>query len=71
MAITHYGLFRILVPSSPGIKSAEFFKSQGGHKLPWGKHWEPIHDATSVGDARRKFAATRGIRLSPIYDGEK
>lgn len=69
--ITHYGLFRTAVPESPMIKEAEFFKSQGGLVDAWGKNWEPIINATSIGNARRQFALAKGVRLSPIYHGEK
>lgn len=69
--ITHYGLFRLQVPSSPMIKTATFFERQGGLVDDWGKLWEPIEDAASIGDARRKFAAKHGAALSPIYDNEK
>lgn len=68
--ITHYGVFRPGAPSSPMIKEAEFFAEQGGHTQPWGTAWEPIRGATSIGDARRKFAAAHGVVLSSIYDRE-
>lgn len=69
--VTHYGQFREQVPGSPMIKEAEFFKSQGGLTEPWGKHWEPIYDAKTCGDARRKIAAKYGATLSFLYLGEK
>ena len=59
--ITHYGCFREANPNSPMIKEADFFISQGGLKAGWGDNWEPIHDATSIGDARRKFASEKGV----------
>ena len=68
--ITHYGLFRKAAPSSPMIKEAEFFKSQGGLTQAWGKNWEPIRDASTIGEARRKFAIDKGVKLSSIYHGE-
>ena len=70
MAITHYGLFRSQVPGSPMIKEAAYFESSGGLTEEWGKKWEPIHDAGSIGDARRKFATSKGTELSLIYHGE-
>lgn len=69
--VTHYGLFRPQVPASPMIKEAEFFASQGGLTEDWGKSWEPIHDALSVGDARRKIAEKYSVTLSHIYFGER
>lgn len=69
--ITHYGLFREIAPSSPMIKEADFFVEQGGLKEDWGKKWEPIEDAASIGDARRMMATKYGIKLSPIYSGEE
>ena len=69
--ITHYGLFRVEVPSSPFIKTADFFRRQGGLIKDWGKFWEPIADATSIGDARRKFAARHNVKLSSLYDDEE
>lgn len=69
--ITHYGLFRKDVPTSPMVKEADFFREQGGLEQPWGSNWEPIYRATSIGDARRKFAHRHGITLSHIYDGEE
>lgn len=69
--ITHYGLWRPHVPNSPMIKEAQFFAGQGGLSQDWGKGWEPIDDAASVGDARRKFAAAHGAPLSHIYEGEQ
>jgi hypothetical protein len=69
--ITHYGLYRQQVPNSPMIKEALFFEQQGGLKDPWGGAWEPIYNAASVGDARRKFAASKGVELSHIYFGEE
>lgn len=33
------------------VKEAEFFKKQGGHRLPWGRGWMPIM-AESIEDAR-------------------
>lgn len=71
MSITHYGLFRPEVPNSPMIKDADFFIAQGGTRDSWGKSWKPIHDAASIGDARRKLAAKHGVPLSPIYGDEK
>lgn len=68
--ITHYGLFRQHVPNSPMIKEADFFAEQGGLTQDWGKNWEPITGATSIGDARRKIATKYGVTLSPIYSGE-
>lgn len=68
--ITHYGLFRPNVPNSPMVKEAKFFESQGGLSDEWGKAWEPINDATSIGDARRKLAHKYGVTLSHIYLGE-
>lgn len=68
---THYGLFRANVPNSPMIKEAAFFASQGGLTQAWGKNWEPIYGAESIGDARRKFAVKKGITLSIIYLDEK
>lgn len=69
--ITHYGLFRPDVPGSPAIKEAAFFRSQGGLEKRWGRSWEPIEDATSIGDARRKMAEKYGVKLSHIYMDEK
>lgn len=71
MTITHYGLFRASVPESPQIKEASLFESQGGLIENWGKTWEAIHDASSIGDARRKFAQSKGTKLSSIYWDEK
>lgn len=68
--ITQYGCWRQHVPNSPMIKDAAFFISQGGLRDEWGKHWQPIHDCATIGDARRKFAASYGAKLSHIYDGE-
>lgn len=72
--ITHYGLYREHVPNSPGIKEAHFFEEQKRTSNPeetWWKAWEPIEDAKSIGDARRKFAAMKGVTLSHIYLGEQ
>lgn len=69
--ITHYGLFRKDVPNSPMVKEAKFFEQQGGLTEAWGKNWEPIRGAKSIGDARRKFATSKGVELSSIYIGEK
>ncbi len=69
--ITHYGLYRLQAPSSPMIKTAAFFERQGGLVDAWGKFWEPIEDAASIGDARRKFAAEHGTYLSSIYEDEE
>lgn len=68
--ITHYGLFRSIAPQSPMIKEAGFFRDQGGLSEEWGKTWEPIENATGIGDARRKIAIKYGVNLSHIYDGE-
>lgn len=68
--VTHYGLFRTVVPNSPMIKEADFFIRQGGLKEEWGRSWEPIEDAMSIGDARRKFAAKHRVALSSLYDEE-
>lgn len=68
--ITHFGLFRRHVPDSPMIKEAEFFVSQGGLTQSWGTGWTPIYEATSIGDARRKFALAHGVALSLIYQDE-
>ncbi len=69
--VTHYGLFRSVAPNSPMIKEADFFIGQGGLREEWGRSWEPIEDATSIGDARRKFAAKHGVALSSLYGGEE
>lgn len=77
MTITHYGLFRESVPNSPMIKEADFFREQrleskkSENDTHWYLAWEPIHDATSIGDARRKFAAAKGVELSHIYSREE
>lgn len=68
--ITHYGLHRAHVPRSPMIKTAEYFRAQGGLSEGWGKAWEPIYEAPTCGEARRRFAASKGFELSPIYFGE-
>lgn len=68
--VTHYGLYRESAPDSPMVKEAEFFKSQGGLKADWGKAWEPIEDCNTIGDARRKFAESKGVRLSSLYANE-
>ena len=68
---THFCLFRESVPESPMVKEAGFFISQGGLKEDWGKHWEPVYDCETVGDARRKFAESKGVKLSHIYWSEK
>lgn len=52
------------------VKEATFFREQGGHKEPWGKHWVPVI-ATSIGDARRQAAKIFGVPLSHIHWGEK
>lgn len=70
MAVTHYCLFRAALPASPMVKEADFFVAAGGLEKDWGKGWETVEDATSIGDARRKFAALKGVTLSPIYHGE-
>ena len=67
---THYGLFRAHVPESPMIKEAAFFARQGGLESIWGKAWEPIFGASTIGEARRKFAADKGVSLSLIYRDE-
>lgn len=64
-----YVLWREHVPNSPMVKEGNFFRQQGGLTDDWGKSWEPI-DAKTVGDARRKFAESRGVTLSHIYWGE-
>lgn len=69
--ITHYGLFRENIPHSPMIKEASFFESEGGLKDNWGKTWEPIEDASSIGDARRKLAKKYNVELSWIYFDEE
>lgn len=69
-SITHYGVIRAEAPGSPMIKEAEFFVEQGGLTKPWGAAWKPIHGATSIGDARRQFAAENRIVLSSIYKYE-
>ena len=70
-AVTHYGLFRPSVPNSPMIKEAGFFVGQGGLREDWGESWEPITDAGSIGEARKKIAEKYGVELSHIYWGEK
>lgn len=44
------------------VKTADFFKSQGGHTQEWGKAWVPLV-ATSIEDARAKAAATLTVKL--------
>ena len=68
--VTHYGFYRADVPQSPMIKDACMFREQNGHFSEWGKAWEPIYDCNTIGDARRKFAELKGIKLAAIYDGE-
>ena len=68
--ITHYGVFRKHVPDSPAIKEASLFIDQGGLIEDWGKNWEPIRGCKTIGDARRKFAASYKVKLSHIYLGE-
>jgi len=67
---THYGQFREVCPSSPMIKDASLFVRQGGLVEEWGKGWEPIYGASSIGDARRIFARSKNVTLSPLYDDE-
>jgi hypothetical protein len=67
---THYGLFREICPDSPMIKEANFFIKQGGLVEEWGQHWEPIYGASSIGEARRMFARTKGVALSSLYFDE-
>lgn len=66
--ITHFGVEN--TPGSVHIKEATFFREQGGETEAWGKNWEPIFDASTIGAARRKFAEKHGIHLSDIYLGE-
>jgi hypothetical protein len=51
------------------VKTAEFFRSQGGLSEPWGRHWTPVN-ATSIGDARRQAAKMFNVPLSAIHQGE-
>lgn len=70
MTITHYGLYRREVPNSPMIKEANFFEEQKNRSKPgesWFKNWEPIEDANTIGDARRKIAKKYNVELSHIY----
>lgn len=68
--VKFYGLYRDCAPQSPSIKEADFFVRQGGLTDPWGKAWEPVYGANTIGEARRWIADKYGVELSTIYDGE-
>lgn len=50
-----------LASGSVGVKEYEFFKSQGGLREEWGKHWAPVI-ATGIEDAREKGCSLPGAR---------
>ena len=39
---THYVVIGPGGPRHPGVKVADFFCSQGGHKEEWGASWVPV-----------------------------
>jgi hypothetical protein len=51
--------FILVEPWAVYVKEANFFRSQGGHKEPWGQKWRPvtadsIEAARAIGEAQRR-----------------
>jgi len=61
--ITHYVS---ISESNVGVKTAEFFKSQGGDREPWGEHWQGI-EAISLYDARAKAIKMRRAKFPDCH----
>jgi hypothetical protein len=51
------------------VKDGDFFRSQGGLKDDWGKHWIPVH-AESIEDARRLADRMVTKQQSPIWNSD-
>jgi hypothetical protein len=43
------------------VKELEFFRSQGGFQLPWGRNWKPVIAAT-IEEAREEGCKLPGAK---------